>query len=68
MAGGSKVIDPVCGMQVDPKTAPARSDYMGKTYYFCSPACKKSFDANPTKYTGGGEHEMAKHGGGTHHM
>ena len=27
--------DPVCGMDVDIKTAPAKSEYKGKTYYFC---------------------------------
>ncbi len=54
--------DPVCGMEVDEKTAPAKSEHMGKTYYFCSPGCKKAFDENPAKYTGGGGHEMAGHG------
>jgi YHS domain-containing protein len=29
------VIDPVCGREIDEKTAPATSTYMGKTYYFC---------------------------------
>ncbi len=48
--------DPVCGMEVDEKTAPAKSEHMGKTYYFCAPGCKKAFDENPTKYTGGGGH------------
>ena len=42
--------DVVCGMTVDEKTAVAKSIYKGKTYYFCSPGCKKAFDANPTKY------------------
>ena len=42
--------DVVCGMQVDPAKAPARSDYDGKTYYFCSNACKVKFDADPGKY------------------
>jgi Cu+-exporting ATPase len=42
--------DPVCGMNVDEKTAKLKSAYMGKTYYFCSQACKSSFDKNPTKY------------------
>lgn len=55
--------DPVCGMEVDEKSAPAKSEYMGKTYYFCSPGCKKTFDANPAKYAGGGGHEMGGHGG-----
>ncbi len=55
--------DPVCGMEVDEKSAPAKSEHMGKTYYFCSPGCKKSFDDNPAKYTEGGGHEMSGHGG-----
>jgi YHS domain-containing protein len=42
--------DPVCGMEVDPKTATYKSDYMGQMYYFCSPGCKKDFDQNPEKY------------------
>ncbi len=54
--------DPVCGMDVDEKTAAAKSEHMGKTYYFCAPGCKKAFDENPSKYTGGGEQEMAGHG------
>ncbi len=45
--------DLVCGMEVDEKTAPAKSEYMGKTYYFCAPGCKKAFDENPTKYIEG---------------
>jgi Cu+-exporting ATPase len=42
--------DPVCGMQVDEKTAPATSVYQGRTYYFCMAACKKQFDQDPKKY------------------
>lgn len=42
--------DLVCGMDVDPETAAAKSEYNGKTYYFCAPGCKKEFDANPAKY------------------
>ncbi len=45
--------DPVCGMEVDEKSAPAKSEYMGKTYYFCAPGCKKAFDDNPAKYIEG---------------
>ena len=43
-------IDPVCGMSVDEKTAPARATYEGKTYYFCSKGCKAKFDANPGQF------------------
>ena len=43
-------IDPVCGMEVNPKTAVYKSDYQGKKYYFCSPGCKKDFDKDPGAY------------------
>ncbi len=42
--------DPVCGMEVDPKTTTNKSEYQGKTYYFCSAGCKKDFDKEPQKY------------------
>jgi YHS domain-containing protein len=43
-------IDPICKMEVDEKTAQFKSDYKGKTYYFCAPGCKKQFDKNPENY------------------
>ncbi len=42
--------DPVCGMMVDEKTAAYKSEYQGKTYYFCSLGCKVDFDQNPEAY------------------
>jgi putative intracellular protease/amidase/YHS domain-containing protein len=39
----------VCGMDVDPATAP-KSVFKGKTYYFCSNDDKKTFDAAPDKF------------------
>ena len=42
--------DVVCGMQVDPAKAAGKSEYNGKTYYFCSNGCKTRFDADPGKY------------------
>ncbi len=42
--------DPVCGMDVDPKTTAGKSEYRGQTYYFCSAGCKKAFDKEPAKY------------------
>ncbi len=45
-----KVLDPVCGMTVDPHTAKHRADYQGHTYYFCSAGCKARFEATPLKY------------------
>jgi YHS domain-containing protein len=51
--GGHEVaIDPVCGMEVDEKTAPAKSTYEGRIYYFCAPGCKEEFDENPEAYIG----------------
>jgi len=53
--------DVICGMTVDEKTAKFKSDYMGKTYYFCSQMCKATFDKDPAKYAGGsgqGGHSM----------
>jgi Cu+-exporting ATPase len=42
--------DPVCGMEVTYESAQARSEYNGKTYYFCSLGCKEDFDRDPEKY------------------
>jgi YHS domain-containing protein len=42
--------DPVCGMKVDPEQAPYKSEYRGKTYYFCSLSCKEQFEQEPEGY------------------
>jgi YHS domain-containing protein len=47
---GAMAIDPVCKMQVDEKKAAGKSEYKGKTYYFCAPGCKAKFDQNPQQY------------------
>jgi Cu+-exporting ATPase len=44
-----EVADPVCGMMVDPASAP-KSEYKGKSYYFCSIEEKKEFDKAPASY------------------
>jgi YHS domain-containing protein len=44
MFGKKKAKDPVCGMDVDVKTAQYKSEYGGKTYYFCAASCKSTFD------------------------
>lgn len=48
------VIDPICGMEVDPGTA-LKSTYEGKDYFFCSEACRTMFDKEPQKYVNRGE-------------
>ena len=47
---GLERLDPVCLMDVDPATARYSLDYGGRTFYFCSPGCKKSFARNPQSY------------------
>ena len=42
--------DPVCRMDVDPKTAAAQSSYKGEVIYFCAIGCKTKFDADPGRY------------------
>ena len=42
---------PVCGMAVDPASAP-KSVYKGKTYYYGSEQHKQQFDADPDKFLG----------------
>jgi len=40
-------IDPVCGMMVDPARATQRSEYQGRTIFFCCAGCKRKFDQDP---------------------
>lgn len=44
-----EVQDPVCGMNVNPASSP-KSEYKGKSYYFCSLDDKKEFDKAPSTY------------------
>jgi Cu2+-exporting ATPase len=44
------VKDPVCGMEIEPATAYGKTEYAGKTYYFCSKHCAEEFRKNPEKY------------------
>lgn len=44
------VKDPVCGMELDPKTAFATREHEGQTFYFCSKDCAARFDADPHRY------------------
>lgn len=50
-SGGTlRIKDPVCSMQVEPKTAATKLSYEGHTYYFCSIYCKKRFELDPSRY------------------
>ena len=54
-------IDPVCGMNVDEDSAQWHSEHQGETYYFCSPGCQKSFEAEPEKFLDGDDMEGSNH-------
>ena len=45
-----ELIDPVCGMKVDPATAAGRFEFEGRTYYFCHPGCREKFEASPRSF------------------
>ncbi len=47
---GATVIDPVCGMTVDPAKSQHRLSHAQKTYRFCSAGCRGKFAADPDKY------------------
>ncbi|MGI9362400.1 MAG: YHS domain-containing protein, partial [Parasphingorhabdus sp.] len=47
------VIDPVCGMTVDPAKTAHHSEYQGAEYHFCSAGCKTKFSADPERYLSG---------------
>jgi membrane fusion protein, copper/silver efflux system len=45
------VVDPVCGMKIDPSGAgDLKSVHGGKTFYFCSAGCKTAFESKPGEY------------------
>jgi Cu+-exporting ATPase len=45
-----QAIDPVCGMRVNPQTAPAKAQWNSRTYYFCNPKCHDRFVAAPLQF------------------
>src|SRR5262245_55819668 len=52
-AAAGSVIDPVCGMTVDPHKTPHRHTHQGRPYCFCSAGCRAKFSAHPDKYLEG---------------
>src|SRR5580704_8839229 len=47
---GAKVLDPVCGMTVDPAASRHGFGHRGKTFHFCSTGCRGKFAADPANY------------------
>ena len=46
----SAVLDPVCRMQIEPRSAAATVSHLGLNYYFCSPQCARLFREAPERY------------------
>ena len=44
------MIDPICGMEVEPNTAAGSYVYKAQTYYFCSQHCLAKFKEDPEKF------------------
>jgi P-type Cu+ transporter len=44
------MIDPVCGMTVEPAGAAGSHSHAGQTYYFCSTHCLERFAADPNRF------------------
>ena len=43
--------DPVCKMEVDEDTS-LKTEFEGKSFYFCSGICKMVFEKEPHRYIG----------------
>ena len=44
-----KVVDPVCGMEIDPRRA-IEYEYKYKIYHFCNPNCEAHFKRDPERF------------------
>jgi Cu+-exporting ATPase len=44
------VVDPVCGMTIDPADAVGHFDHKGQRYYFCAESCLEQFRATPERF------------------
>ncbi|MQA29110.1 MAG: heavy metal translocating P-type ATPase [Luteitalea sp.] len=44
------VLDPVCGMTIDPADAVGSVEYKGQRYYFCNQSCLTRFEADPEEF------------------
>ncbi len=45
-----RVIDPVCGMQIDSASASGSAEYRGQRFFFCSASCQAKFASDPARY------------------
>lgn len=45
------ILDPVCGMEVDPAIAAETRMVGGRRFHLCSQACAEKFDREPSRYS-----------------
>ena len=66
------IVDPVCGMEVDPARAAGQRRVGDRVFHFCSPFCVNRFDVRPDRYAAGCDasveraclkHLLAEHSG-----
>lgn len=50
MTFSARVLDPVCGMLIEPGRAIASREHRGETYHLCSEGCLLKFDADADAY------------------
>jgi YHS domain-containing protein len=50
MSTSSRVLDPVCGMMIEPASAAGSREHRGQTYHLCSQGCIAKFDADADAY------------------
>ena len=55
-----KVIDPVCGMTVDPTSTPHHARHAGQDYHFCSAKCRARFETRPEIFLDGSTREAVQ--------
>ena len=48
----ARVIDPVCGMEIDSERTAIQGKFGGQTYFFCSTTCAREFDKHPREILG----------------
>src|SRR5215831_18923713 len=56
------MIDPICGMEVEPSKAAGNQVYNGQTYFFCSHHCLAKFKGDPEKFLKSPGNVHAAHG------
>jgi YHS domain-containing protein len=50
LGDGIILVDPVCGMSVDPADVRHIADHESRTYAFCCAGCRTRFAKNPARY------------------